>query len=444
MAACSKSTPAAYVQPPPVANNGPVQYGTPFTAVPDPQDVVLYQVNIRAFSKTADFKGVQARLDSISALGVNTLYLLPVYPVGLLKTVNSPYCVKDFLGVNPEFGSLDDLRTLVSEAHKRNMAVLFDWVADHSSWDNAWISNKAWYLQDGSGNIISPPNTGWNDVAALNFSNQDMRKAMISAMKYWILTANIDGYRCDAADFVPADFWSQALDSLKGMTTHKLLLYAEGTNKLEFTAGFQLQYGMGFYYTMKDQVFKAGRSVKLVDSLNTAEYINASAPQQVARYTSNHDVDNSDGTPLDLFGGRHGSMAVFLVAAYMNSVPMIYNGQEAGCPVRLTYFNSSTTIDWTTNPDMVAEYKAILAFRNSSAAIRKGSLATYSSDDVCAFTKTLNGETVWVMVNLRTTALNYTVPAALVNTSWKNAFDGSSFTAGATVALQPYEYRVYK
>ncbi len=281
-------------------------------------------------------------------------------------------------------------------------------------------------------------------MAALNFTSQDMRKDMIKAMKYWVLTANIDGYRCDAADFVPADFWNQAIDSLKNITTHKLLLYAEGTNKLEFTAGFQLQYGMGFYYTLKDQVFGAGKSVKLIDSLNTAEYIDAASPQQGVSYTSNHDVDNTDGTPLDLFGGRHGSMAVFLVAAYMNSVPMIYDGQEVGCPVKLTYFNNSTPIDWTTNPDMVAEYKTILALRNSSAAIRRGSLVSYSSDDVCAFTKTLNTDKVWVMANLRSTALTYTVPAALVGANWKNAVDGSSFTAASTVALQPYEYRVYK
>ncbi|MBS1563463.1 MAG: alpha-amylase, partial [Bacteroidetes bacterium] len=213
----------------------------------------MYQVNIRAFSSSGDFKGVQQRLDSIGALGVNTLYLLPVYPVGQVKTVNSPYCVKDYLSVNSEFGSLDDLRTLVAEAHKRHMAVLFDWVANHTSWDNAWIANKSWYQQDAGGNIISPLNTGWNDVAALNYNNQDMRKAMIKAMKYWVFTANIDGFRCDAADFVPADFWKQALDSLKAISSHKLLLYAEGTAKQEFTAGFQLQYGMGFYYTLKDR-----------------------------------------------------------------------------------------------------------------------------------------------------------------------------------------------
>ncbi len=177
--ACSKNhaVPDPKPAPPAPADSSFVQFGLPYNDVPEPKDVIMYQVNFRSFSATTNFAGVQARLDSIHDLGVNTLYLMPVYPVGVLNSVNSPYCIKDYTAVNSEFGSLADLRTLVSEAHKRNMAVIFDWVADHSSWDNSWISNKSWYQQDGSGNIISPPNTGWKDVAALNFNNADYAKS---------------------------------------------------------------------------------------------------------------------------------------------------------------------------------------------------------------------------------------------------------------------------
>ncbi len=127
--------------------------------------------------------------------------------------MHSPYCVRDYKGVNDEFGTLDELRTLVEEAHKRKMIVLFDWVANHTAWDNPWIANKSWYKQDDAGNIISPPKTGWLDVAALNYDSMDMRKAMIDAMRYWVFQANIDGFRCDAADFIPADFWEQAMQA---------------------------------------------------------------------------------------------------------------------------------------------------------------------------------------------------------------------------------------
>ena len=174
-----------------------VQYGIPFDKVPDRRDVTIYQVNIRTFSKEGNLKGVTARLDSIKALGANVIYLMPIYPVGQLKSVNSPYCIQNYSLVSQEFGTLEDLRSLVDGAHQRNMAVILDWVANHTSYDHVWIQNKSWYLQNSAGNIISPPGHNWNDVAQLNFSNQNMRLELIKTMKNWVLKANIDGFRCD-------------------------------------------------------------------------------------------------------------------------------------------------------------------------------------------------------------------------------------------------------
>ncbi len=209
---CSKSThtdpkPLPAVRPADTYQDPPA-YAAPFTGVPDTKDIVMYEVNLRAFSQQHNFAGVQARLDSIKALGVNVIWLMPIYPVGQLKSaggLGSPYAVKDYTAVNNEFGTLDDLRTLVSEAHKRKLTVILDWVADHTSWDNSWISNKSWYQQDASGNIISPPGTNWADVAGLNYNSSAMRTAMIRALKYSVLAANVDGYRCDAVYFVPKD-----------------------------------------------------------------------------------------------------------------------------------------------------------------------------------------------------------------------------------------------
>src|SRR5450432_953762 len=119
------------------------QYGTPFSNVPSRQDAIIYQVNIRAFSQQGNLAGVLTRLDSIKALGANVVYLMPIYPVGILKSVNSPYCVRDYLSVSTEFGTLDDLRAIVDGAHSRNMAVMLDWVANHTAWDHSWISDHA-------------------------------------------------------------------------------------------------------------------------------------------------------------------------------------------------------------------------------------------------------------------------------------------------------------
>ena len=438
---CSKSGNNGTTRPPVEPPPADPQYGTPFTGVPDPADATIYQVNTRAFSSSGNFKGVQARLDSIKALGVNVIYLMPVYPVGTIKSVNSPYSIRDYNSVAAEFGSLSDLRDLVDAAHGKNMAVILDWVANHTAWDHPWISKPGWYKQDISGNIISPPGTGWNDVAALNFLNSDMRKEMIRSLKSWVYTANIDGFRFDAADFVPADFWKQALDSLKAISTHKLILFAEGTRADHFASGFQLKYGMGFYYTLKERVFATAGTAKAIDSVNTAEYQNSTAANRVVRYISNHDVNLSDGTVAEVFGSNEGSLSAFVVASYLQSVPMIYNGQEIGYPVRLNYFNNSTPISWTPNPVLTNAYKKIISFRNSSTASRSGTLQSYSDNDVSVFTKTSGSEKVLVIANLRNSARTFTVPE-VISGSWKNTADDATVTLGATIALDPFQYYI--
>lgn len=421
----------------------PSQYGKPFTKVPDPRDVTLYQVNIRTFSKDGNLQGILPRLDSIKALGINVVYLMPIYPVGIVKTSNSPYCVRDYKAVNNEFGTLQDLRAIVDGAHKRNMAIILDWVPNHTAFDNPWTVNKSWYLQDSAGNIISPPGTGWNDVAQLNFKNADMRLAMINAMKYWVLTANIDGFRCDYADGPPTDFWQQAIDTLRHISTHKLLLMAEGSKSENFAAGFDYNFGFKFFGNLK-RIYEHNRSVLSIDSLNVSDYKGASGKQRMIRYITNHDVNGSDGTPLELFGGEKGSMAAFVVAAYMKSVPMIYNGQEVGTPYRLVFPFTSKDIDWTLNPQITAEYKKVIAFRNNSKAIRRGTLTSYSNDDVCAFAKQQADEKVLVITNLRNKVIDYNLSSDIVNSKWIDVMKGGVVSLSGKITLQPYTYLVLK
>jgi len=440
LVSCSKNS---IVSPTPIitTNQDTVQYGTPFTGVPDSRDAVIYQVNMRCFSATRNFQGVINRLDSIKALGVNVIYLMPIYPVGTLKSINSPYCIKDNEAVGSEFGTLTDLRNLVNGAHSRGMSVILDWITDGTSWDCPWINNKSWYVQDANGNIQSP--NGYTDIAELNYQNQTMRLAMIKAMKYWVLTANIDGFRCDYADFPPTDFWVQANDTLNAISpAHKYLMLAEGTRAANYSSGFDYNFGFNFYGTMKS-IYSSDQSVRLIDALNTSDYIGATTDQnQIVRYLTNHDVNSSDGTPITLFGGINGSMAAFIVVAYMKGVPFIYNGQEVATSVPMTFPFTSTTINWTINPSVTAQYKKVIAFRNSSAAIRRGTLTSYSSYDVCAFTKTLSPDTVFVIDNLRNSTINYTLPAALSNSTWRDAFTGNSVTLSTQVTLQPYTFMV--
>ncbi|TDD93552.1 alpha-amylase family glycosyl hydrolase [Flavobacterium cellulosilyticum] len=423
------------------------QYGTVFEKMPSKEDAIIYQVNLRAFSQAGTLKGVQDRLAQIQELGVNVIYLMPIYPVGIVRSaggLGSPYSVKDYKAVSTEFGTLEDLRTLVDEAHKKNMAVILDWVANHTSWDNNWITaHPDWYQKDANGNIIIPPGTNYNDVAQLDFTNTEMKKAMIDAMSYWVYTANIDGFRCDYADYVPQNFWSEAITSLRKIKNQNFLMLAEGSKVNQFAAGFDYTFGFNFF-TALEKVFKESKPATSMQDANAAEYAtNYNEENRIVRYTTNHDVNLSNGTPIELFGGKKGSMAAFVVAAYMKSVPMIYNGQEIGYAKRIDYFNR-TPIDWSTaDVTMLAEYKRIIAFRNTSDAIKKGTYTGYSSDAVCAFTMKTTTASALVLSNLTNTTVKYLVSNSLKGT-WKDAFTATTVTVASEIILLPYQYIVLK
>ncbi|AHJ96057.1 alpha-amylase family glycosyl hydrolase [Hymenobacter swuensis] len=428
---------------PAAAYHDPKQYGKPFAGVPDGQNATIYQVNMRGFSQQGTFKAVTARLDSIKALGVNVVYLMPIFPIGKLKAVDSPFAVQNYTAVNPEFGTLTDLRELVDGAHQRGLAVMLDWVGNHTSFDHAWVTQHPdWYVRDANGNLTNPI-PEWKDIVQLDFQNAQLRTAMIQSLRYWVLQANIDGYRFDYADGPTQAFFTEALANLRSIPKHKLLLLAEGDKKKYYLQnGFDLCYDFGFMNVLKGDIFSKGRSVKLIDSVNTANYRNAPVNARMVRYTSNHDINAWDGTPQQLFGGQRGAMAAFVVAAYMHAVPMVYNGQEVGYNQRVPFMGPRRPIDWTPNPALTREYKQLIQLRNGNEAIRNGQLTSYSTDDVCAFTKTSGPEKVLTLVNLRNVAVSYPVPGALNRTTWKNALDGQTTPVQGTVSLQPYQYLI--
>jgi glycosidase len=397
---------------------------------------------MRCFSSTRNFQGVINRLDSIKALGINVIYLMPIHPVGKdSKAVNSPYCIKDLNAVGTEFGTLDDLRRLVDGAHSRGMAVMLDWVANQTSWDHPWITqHKDWYKQDGSGNIIQLG--PYADVAALNFANAAMCTAMINTMRYWVFTANIDGFRCDYADNPPIAFWQQAITSLRGITSHKLLLLAEGTRSSHYAAGFDYNFSFGFYGALKS-IYKSNASVTSIDNLNSTDYAGAGSNNQVVRYVTNHDVYGSDGSPYNLFGGRNGTLAAVVITAYMKSVPFIYNGVEVGNTVSIPFPFTSNIINWNKDLTVTPEIKKILALRNLSVAIRRGDLTSYDNADVCAFIKTSGADTVFVLSNLRNAAKSFTLPTGIAGANYFEAYTSEPVTLGTTISLSAYQYKVF-
>lgn len=434
---CNKEKENPNPPDPPVEDSLYQQYGTPFTGIPETEDIVMYEVNLRAFSSSGDLQGVTDRLDELADLKVNVIWLMPIHPVGQINSVNSPYSVKDYKAVGPEYGTLNDLRELTDEAHSRGMAVIMDWVANHTAWDNAWISNKSWYTQDGNGNIIHPAGTNWLDVADLNFSNQKMRDAMIDAMKFWAYEANIDGFRCDYADGVPYDFWKQAIDSIRSIEGRDFIWFAEGARNDHFAAGFDLSFGWQFYGAIKE-VFN-GQPVSRIFTAHTNEYASAPAGKHWVRFTTNHDESAWDATPISLFNGIDGALAASVVGIFTGGVPLIYGSQEVGTLSNIPFFSNST-INWVSNPEMLLTYEKMLQFYASSATARKGVNKIYQHSDVACFKKELNGDEVVIMVNLRNLSVSYTIPAELRSTQWLEVINESNITLGTQMTLEPYQF----
>ena len=421
---------------------GPQQYGTPLSNVPNVDKATIYEVNLRAQSSEGNLQGVIAKLDHIKSLGTNIIWLMPIYEQGQINSVGSPYCVKNYEKISPEYGSLADLRSLTDQAHALGMAVILDWVANHTAWDHPWItSHPEWYSQNSSGQIIIPPGTNWNDVADLNFDQAAMRKEQIAAMKYWVLEANVDGFRCDYADGVPFDFWSEAITALKALPNRDILMLAEGSRSDHYQAGFDLTYGWNYYTALKN--VWSGSSTSTLTSTNQLEYNNIPSGKAKVRFTTNHDESAWDASPMTLFNGKNGAMAASVVNIFSGGVPLLYTGQEVGKTGTTPFFNNSN-INWLANADMLANYQKLYSIYNQNSAARGNNISSYQlSNDLVCWKKTNGASSVLILVNVRNSSINVSIPPALTG-NFTNLMSGASESINTSLTLTPYAYRIYQ
>ena len=215
------------------------------------KDAVIYQIFERQYSQKGDFNSITADLDRLQNLGVDVLWLMPIHPIGKLKskgTIGSPYAVKDFYAVNPDYGTKEDFKKLISEAHKRNLKVIIDIVANHTAWDSVMMKNPAFYTHNDKGEII-PPVPDWADVADLNYDNAETRKYMMEMLVSWIRDYDLDGFRCDVAFFVPTDFWDNARREVDKIKPNTLWLAEAETPDL-LTKAFDLDYSWANHSVM--------------------------------------------------------------------------------------------------------------------------------------------------------------------------------------------------
>jgi glycosidase len=289
------------------------------------RDGVVYEIFPRAFSKEGNFDGITRRLDDLKSLGVNILWLMPIHPIGQEKkkgTIGSPYAVRDFMAVNPDYGSPADLKRLIAEAHKRNMKVIIDIVANHTSWDSVMMKEAGFHTKDASGKVI-PPVADWADVADLNYENPRLRRYMIDMLKMWVRDYDLDGFRCDVAGMVPTAFWEEARAELDKVKPDIAMLAEWNTPELLVKA-FDLDYSWSLLSALND----VGTGAKPASALRAAwEEERAKYPQGALhmRFSDNHDERRA----IARFGER-GALAASALMFTLDGVPLIYNGMEAG------------------------------------------------------------------------------------------------------------------
>lgn len=394
---------------------------------------VIYQANPRFFGENNCLKGLTAQISRISDMNCDILWIMPIYETGELNGIGSPYCIRNFKAVNPRYGTLDDVKELVGTAHSKGMKVILDWVANHTAWDCPWITEHPdWYERDASGNIVSP--SGWTDVAQLDFNNQGVRAAMKDAMFYWVDQLSIDGFRCDYADGVPQDFWSDVITSLRSSHPDMIML-AETSNPAYYADGFNMIYDWNSATTISS-VFNGGKPADAVKEASEA-LAKVPAGESILRYVFNHDVA-AENNVATMYGSPDGVPAAYVLASMLNGTPMIYSSMDVqGLSGKLSFFNYMSLDFSTTLSD---EYKAINSAFKASAGVRRGELRDFSNSSVVCFTRVIPEHNLLVAVN--PTGSNQTVrtPISLAGATMTNLINGQANTVPVTIELEAYSY----
>lgn len=419
---------------------GCTSYEIEMPANPEPPTVgrevstnVIYQANPAFFGTQDCLKSLTSQLDRISGMDCDILWVMPVYVRGEKDAFGSPYCIKDFKGVNPRYGTLDDVKTLVKTAHDKGMKVMFDWIANHTAWDHPWVEQYPdRYRQDASGNIVSP--SGWSDVAQLDFSNPATREAMEDAMLYWVSEVGIDGYRCDYADGVPGDFWSEAIEKLKGVDPG-LIMLAE-TSKTEFyDYGFDMIYDWGSSIAIST-AFNGGKPADVVKEAREA-LSKVPDGKSILRYTFNHDVAAENNFDR-YFGSAEAIPAAYVCASMLNGTPMIYSGMDAtGVTGKLSFFDYKT-LNFSTA--LSEKYKAINAAFKATSEVRRGELRDYSNASVVCFTRNIPGKTMLVAVNVTGKTQTVRTPISLAGETMTDLIGGADVTLEPLTEVEGYGY----
>ena len=424
----------------------------PYVQVQHPawaRNATLYQVNTRQFTPEGTLRAAEAQLPRLKALGVDILWLMPIHPIGEKNrkgSLGSPYAVRDHLAVNPEFGTLADLKHFVATAHALNLHVILDWVGNHTAWDHVLVQQHPdWYARDEQGRFTPTPWFDWDDIIDLDYSQPALRRYMTDAMRYWVREAGIDGYRVDAAGLSPLDFWEQAARELRAIKP--VFLLAEWESRDLHALAFDATYAWSWWEAMK--LIAEGRA----DATSLYPYYAWNRkfyPREAYRllYTTNHDKNAWEGTEFETFGAAVD--AVTVLSFISEGLPLIYNGQEAGNTKRLAFFERDP-IAWKTAPQGEL-YRRLIALKKRNTALWNGAdgavmepVPNSAPKQVFSFVRGNGRDKVLAVFNLSAQSVEVTLTGPHPAGRYLD-FDTGAATElhdGSTLALPAWGYRVF-
>lgn len=367
------------------------------------KNATIYEVNIRHYTEEGTFKAFQNHLPRLKELGIDIIWIMPIHPIGELfrkGSLGSPYSVKDYYGVNPEFGTLDDFKNLVNAIHESGMYVIIDWVANHSSWDNKLtLQHPEWYTKSLEGNFQPTPWYDWEDIIDFDYDQPGIRKYMTNALKYWMRETGIDGLRCDVAGFVPNDFWERVRPQLDKI--RPVFMLAEWESRDMHRKAFDMTYSWSLYECMHSVTVERKKFAALIEYI--AHDVNTVPANDIRMlFTDNHDKNAWTGTPFSMFGD--GLEACIVLTCVAKGMPLVYNGQEAGNEKQLPFFEKDI-IEWKPHP-FFDLYKKLFELKHTNQALWNGAwggeMLRISNDklmQVISFVREKNGDKVIAVFN---------------------------------------------
>ena len=369
---------------------------------------VLYEMNIRQLTAEGTFRAAIERLPFLRSVGVDALWLMPIYPIGVegrKGTLGSYYSIRDYKAVNEEFGTADDFRAFVTAAHALGMKVILDWVANHTARDARWITEQPadWYERDEQGVAKVP--WDWTDTAKLNYLNHDVWHGHIDAMRFWVEEFKVDGFRCDMAMLVPIEFWQEASEELHRVKSDIFML-AEAEEDNLFDRAFNMSYQWEIHHIMVD-IAKGARRVW--DLRNAIHNQRQRYPREAMRmsFTSNHDENSWSGSEQSRFGAALEVMTA-LTFLMPSTMPLIYTGQEVGYDHSFEFFERDAIPETAYVENRTTElYRRLTALKHSSMALAAGErggemieIENNAKDCMMTFVREVDGSRVVAIMNL--------------------------------------------